>query len=113
MSNPFCECCKTRRDMVARHGTRDDFRSACMKSLGEISLSEANATISRYRRQWAMLPDTEGHDDGDCVNLESLAVGTAVRCLKREGYTLEQAIELLRFGWEIIHRERKHEVPDA
>ena len=33
---------------------------------------------------------------------EALAVGTAVRLLKKYGYTLPQAVELLRAAWKIV-----------
>lgn len=49
--------CTTRAQMRAAHGTPQEFRMACFRAIGEISVSEYEEGTSEYEREYEEAPE--------------------------------------------------------
>jgi hypothetical protein len=58
-------------ELVARHGTYEEFEAACRQSLGEISVAEYKTACRRYA--WE-LEEARRHDDGQAFSPITLTV---------------------------------------
>ena len=48
--------CQTQDDMTRNHGTPKEFRDACAKTIGEISLDEYETAVRTYEKDWCRAP---------------------------------------------------------